>query len=339
MSTAYLSIESTTEKDIAGAIQLRLLDLDSLFDLDPNKDGKITWGETLSQSSNINNYLKENLSFKNKENNCSLSPEKNQTRNWAIDSHFNEAYLIIPITSSCNTDSPFTISYSGFFEKDSNHKLLINSTIEEISGNFIISKNKNSVIINKESSFIKTAIEFIWQGIIHIWIGLDHILFLMCLLLACVFGAKEFKKATSIIGVVSMFTLAHSITLTIIAMGWMELSSKWVEVGIAITILLSAINNIFQISSRILLITFGFGLLHGAGFASVLSELGVAANQQWLSVLAFNIGVEIGQVVIVLLALPLLSVIKRTNIAHRFWLVTGSSMIALVSVQWIIQRL
>jgi len=116
-----------------------------------------------------------------------------------------------------------------------------------------------------------------------------------------------------ILVVVTAFTLAHSVTLAATALNWIQVSSAWVEVGIAISVLAAALNNIFPLVKKLTLVTFGFGLLHGMGFAGVLGELGLPSDQKLLTVLAFNLGVEFGQLGIILAALPIMVLINKYN--------------------------
>ncbi|HEY0894444.1 MAG TPA: HupE/UreJ family protein, partial [Cellvibrio sp.] len=184
-------------------------------------------------------------------------------------------------------------------------------------------------------------------GMVHIWIGIDHILFLLSLMLTCVLvrrGNQWFAQASikriliNTTWIVTAFTLAHSITLSATALGLIQFSSQWVEVGIAISVVLVALNNIYPLVTRLGWLTFGFGLLHGMGFAGVLGELGLPADQQLLTVLAFNLGVEIGQMAIVLLLLPLF-IFVRNQIWYARYALTGTSVvIALVAMQWVVDR-
>lgn len=153
-------------------------------------------------------------------------------------------------------------------------------------------------------------------------------------------GPIEIKqRLMTIVGIISAFTLAHSLTLVATALDWIQFSSRWVEVGIAATVLFSALNNIFSFVTRLAWLTFFFGLLHGMGFAGVLSELGLPHDQKFLSILAFNLGVEVGQIVIVLVMVPVLLAIKRIRVSPQSILSASSAAIAIVATVWIIERI
>ena len=143
----------------------------------------------------------------------------------------------------------------------------------------------------------------------------------------------------SVLGVVSAFTLSHSITLTLAALDVISLPSRLVESAIALSVLLAALNNIWPIvTRRAWLLAFCFGLVHGFGFASVLNDLGLPRNALALSLAGFNIGVEIGQLTVVLAVVPLTYWLRDARFYRPGVLVGGSSAIALVACVWFVGR-
>ena len=205
----------------------------------------------------------------------------------------------------------------------------------------------------------------VWQGFTalvklgmwHIWIGLDHILFLVALILPSVVrrrpktklteGSKawewipvpEFKSAfLYILKIVTAFTVAHSITLALASLGYIELNSRLVESIIAFSIAVAAFHNIVPIfKAKEWVITFIFGLFHGFGFASVLGEKGLSGDFMAYSLLGFNVGVELGQVLIVCAIFPILFLIRKTKFYPHliFW---GSIFLILMAMHWVIER-
>ena len=157
--------------------------------------------------------------------------------------------------------------------------------------------------------------EYLQAGIEHIWGGIDHLLFLISLLLPAVLSRKNARWEPvvsarpaffSILKVVTAFTLAHSITLTLAALEVIRLPSRLTESVIAASIIVAALNNIFPIvtDSRAR-IAFAFGLLHGFGFASVLADMGLPSGARLLALVAFNLGIEVGQLAVVLVVMPI----------------------------------
>jgi hypothetical protein len=173
---------------------------------------------------------------------------------------------------------------------------------------------------------------FILLGIEHILTGYDHLLFLLGLLLR---GGSWLSLAK----IVTAFTLAHSVTLALAALDIVVLPDRLVEAVIALSIAFVAAENIFlkPVASRRWVVSFCFGLVHGFGFSSALRELDLPRHGLVLALFGFNVGVEIGQGLVVAAALPLLALIRRTGWEQR--MVWGSSLaILLVGVVLFVER-
>ena len=211
----------------------------------------------------------------------------------------------------------------------------------------------------------------IYQGMKHIWIGFDHILFLLALLLPAVLtktptkedelfanqlGDNHFLSKISpqlptwapvegfrmafwnVVKVVTFFTIAHTITLSLASLQLVNLPSQLVESIIAFSIALAAFHNFRPLfSTREWLIVFGFGLFHGFGFASVLGDLGVTGEYMVLTLLGFNLGVEIGQIVIIILFFPFLFWLRKTKL-YPYIFTIGSILLVALSLYWFAGR-
>ena len=139
--------------------------------------------------------------------------------------------------------------------------------------------------------------------------------------------------------VVTAFTVAHSITLSLAALGVVSLPSRWVESAIALSVVLAALNNIRPVVyGKRWVIAFCFGLIHGFGFASVLADLGLPQESLLIALVAFNLGVELGQLVIVGVFLPIAFTLRATAFYQRVLVVYGSAAIALIASLWLVQR-
>lgn len=212
----------------------------------------------------------------------------------------------------------------------------------------------------EDASIWKGFWALIKLGMWHIWIGLDHILFLVALILPAVvrrrdnlggvevventFGSewlpvKKFKPAfIYIIKIITFFTIAHSITLALAAMEVVNISSRIVESIIAFSIALAAFHNIYPIfKHKEWMIAFAFGLFHGFGFASVLGGKGLSGDFMTLSLLGFNIGVELGQLLIIAMIFPVLFIIRKLKI-YPLILKYGSMVLILIALYWCIER-
>jgi hydrogenase/urease accessory protein HupE len=173
--------------------------------------------------------------------------------------------------------------------------------------------------------------EFIVLGIEHILIGYDHIAFLLALIVIGL-SVREVLK------IITAFTMAHSITLLLAALQIVSLNSRFVETVIALSICYIALENLFKKEVKYRwLITFCFGLIHGFGFASVLQDFIVGKSDLVLSVLSFNVGVEIGQLLIFLVMLPVLHLLKNR---FEFRRITAAASVAIFiqGFAWLVER-
>ncbi len=199
-----------------------------------------------------------------------------------------------------------------------------------------------------DTSVFKNFTSSVELGVNHIKTGPDHILFVLVLLLPSVLVFRSGWQPTARFGsalwrvlkVVTMFTVAHSITFTLAGLGFLPLPSpRIVESIIALSIAAAALHNIRPIApNREWLISFAFGLFHGMGFASLVSGLDVSRGTQLVSLLGRNVGIEIGQAVVVLLLFPALFLLRRTR-AYQPLFVVISLVLTLVALLWMIERL
>lgn len=362
MSTAYLTLSQTQQNNnvnnpdsLQGQLQVRWFDLELVIGLDANADGELSWAEVNARIPAIKEFAFEHITIsttnKSTKQRCNLTiADDIQT-----DMHFDEGYLVLSFQSDCllsdssGKENIIDINYSAIFDQDGDHKLLVNADLFKQHFSGVIDAQNHSFSIEPENNPILNVIRtYIYQGVLHIFKGTDHILFLCALLLTCVLQRRDKqwqadpdtrKVLKHTAWIVTAFTLAHSITLTATAMDLIVPSSHWVEFGIALSVMLTALNNIWPLVLRLGWITFGFGLLHGMGFAGVLGELGIAKEQKLLSVLSFNLGVEVGQLMILAVVMPLLFFAAKRRWYQRFGMQTASAIIALIALQWCIERL
>ncbi len=190
---------------------------------------------------------------------------------------------------------------------------------------------------------------FLQEGVWHIWIGYDHILFVITLLLPAVlvyrqqhwYPEKQFKRVFGhTVKVISAFTLAHSLTLALTVFNVIALPGTAVESVIAASVIVAAGNNLFHwINGRLWILAWVFGLIHGMGFAAVLNDLGMQSDTQALALIAFNLGVELGQLAIILVVLPALFFLRTTRYYKPLFMQSGSFAIALIATLWLFERL
>jgi hypothetical protein len=189
--------------------------------------------------------------------------------------------------------------------------------------------------------------EFLWQGAWHILIGYDHILFLLSLLLTAVVAwrggqwvaEESFRKSLlNVAGIVTVFTIAHSFSLSLAALEIVKLPSRPVELIIALSIIVMAANNLRPFLPARWTVIFVFGLFHGLGFATVMGHLTFRMVDLVKVMVLFNVGVELGQLGIVLIAFPLLYYMRKQTWFVPVIVRGGSAVIAAVAAYWLVER-
>ncbi|NNK91214.1 MAG: hypothetical protein HKO87_02175 [Acidimicrobiia bacterium] len=253
----------------------------------------------------------------------------------------------------------FDLTYSGIFDEVPGHSGFVVIRTDPVSGLFLneadfqpdllSSSDPTSNVNLDDPSTSKALWGTIQLGMDHIFIGTDHILFVLVLLLPAVMlfstaGAWEPVESFGgalwrVIKIATMFTIAHSITLTLGGLEIVELPSRLVETVIALSIIAAAAHNLRPVfANKEHLIAFGFGIFHGFGFAGLLSDLGVGRGQRVLSLFGFNVGVEIGQAFIILLLFPALFLLRRTALYPMF-LRVSSVVLGVVAGVWALERI
>lgn len=345
-SDSYLSLDLDGQT-LQGQWAIALQDLHFALDLDSNQDQQITWGELRQQQPLIANYALKHLQITADKTTCTLA-----TGTALLDDYSDGVYLVLPLQSDCPTEQALTLDYQLFFALDAWHRGLLKVQHRNQTQTAVLSPQQPSVGLNQGTISVWQTFSNYWQeGVWHIWIGFDHILFLLALLLPSVVWrnksrsghwqyAQSFGQALrNIAAIVTAFTLAHSITLAAAVLGWVNLPIQWVEVCIALTVLFAALNNLWPVvTRRPYLLAFVLGLIHGLGFANVLTDLGLPDTALIQALLAFNLGVESGQLAIVLVFVPLAYLLRHTWLYRRMVLQLGSLLIATLSFVWFWQR-
>lgn len=251
----------------------------------------------------------------------------------------------------------FDVTYTALFDADPDHRNMVLVEHNWRTGTF---NNEGNVafILSPEapqgsldlssSSLWRGFVAMIRFGITHILVGLDHIFFLLALILPAVLfreenrwmAAPRFRGAfLKIVAIVTFFTLAHSITLSLAALQVVRLPSVLVESVIAASIAVAALHNLNPSFLRYeSIIAFVFGLFHGFGFASLLAPLGLGREHTALTLLGFNLGVEVGQVLVIALIFPVLFLLRVRPWYTRAVLQYGSVVLIAVAVYWCVER-
>ena len=183
---------------------------------------------------------------------------------------------------------------------------------------------------------LSISAQYTWLGTEHIWIGFDHLLFVLCLILI----ARDIRR---ILVTITGFTLAHSITLALAALDVVRLPVPPIEAVIALSVLFLAAEIARGPRDNLtwrhpIIVSSSFGLLHGLGFAAVLSEIGLPQTEVVVGLIFFNIGVEIGQVIFALIIILVLNYLRNWAWFQNFGRALASYCIGVVSAYWFIDR-
>ncbi|HET9204613.1 MAG TPA: HupE/UreJ family protein [Burkholderiaceae bacterium] len=369
-SDSYLTITQAAD-GFSGRWDIALRDLDFALGLDADGDGAITWGEVRAKHADIAAYAGARLALSAGEQACRLSVGAQMLEN-----HTDGTYSVLPLAIGCGASATqLTVGYTLFADVDPQHRGLLNLRAQGVSRTAVLDPQAppQRFDLTKANRWSQFA-DYLREGVWHIWIGFDHILFLLSLLLPAVLIAAprsgtdparpprrsskvaephlldwraahwqpvdDFRTAFwDVFRIVTSFTVAHSITLSLAALHVISLPSRLVEAAIAASVVLAALNNLKPlVQSRRWVVAFGFGLIHGFGFATVLAELGLPGDALVLALVGFNLGVELGQLAIVVLFLPLAYSLRRSKLYRRTLMVGGSLLIALIAAVWFIER-
>lgn len=343
-SDAYLAL-SVQGAEITAEWQIHLRDLDLVLGLDNNGDGRITWGELQARQPDIADYALGRLQLAAGDLPCPANSPV-----LLVDQRSDGGYAVLRFNALCpRRVETLQVDYRLLFDLDPQHKGLLKLIHPTgITTHVFSAAQPRQPLSLAQPSTWHTLVEYIGEGIWHIGTGYDHLLFLLSLLLPVVLlrtaggwqGATAWRPVLrDAVTIVTAFTVAHSLTLTLAALGTLSLPSRWVESAIAASVILAALNNLYPLlGERRWLAAFGFGLIHGFGFAGALAEIGLPQSQFLLGLAAFNIGVELGQLSITLALLPVAWWLRHSHWYRRGVLVPGSFAISVLAAVWLVER-
>jgi hypothetical protein len=333
-SDSYLRLE-LSDATLHARWDIALRDLDYAIGIDSDGDGAIRWGEVRAHRDEIGAYALSHLAVLAGDEPCDNTPPT-----LLIDRHTDGAYASLAFDMRCAPRAPLRVRYSLFFDLDPSHQGLASfARGEETFTTILTPEHAEWRIDETESAAPQQFATYLREGVWHILIGLDHLLFLFSLLLPAVASPTLRSGSVDVVKTVTAFTVAHSITLALAALQVIVLPARVVESTIAASVVFAAMNNLYpMVERRIWAIAFAFGLVHGLGFANVLQDLGLPRAGLVSSLVAFNIGVEIGQLAIVLVVLPLVFAARHTPFYRVAILRAGSAAIALIASVWLVER-
>jgi len=258
-------------------------------------------------------------------------------------------FVVVRWQVACAADlARIALDFRAFFAVDARHEAIVTVHAPDAPGEAVVVRAIDPILRIQAGEALGLA-GWIAAGVDHIWEGRDHVSFVLALLLVVMLVRRgagwdvrppvaTLRRTATII---TAFTVAHSLSLIAASLGWVRLPGRLVEFLIAVSILYTAIENIVRPDVRWrFVLTFGFGLVHGLGFASVLAVL-LPPDHVIAPLLGFNLGVEIGQLVIVVIALPLAWLAARELGAERYRrsaMPVLSVALAALAVKWLIER-
>jgi hypothetical protein len=317
---------AVSEQRIDVRLSLNLFDLDLLLSLDRDLDGQVEPTEVEARRAEIVSYLAERVGVFAGEERVPAEVGALEVRQSA------DGKPVLETILSFRSREPlrvFTIRCEPLTDLGADHKTVARIVRDGRSEQFVF--QQGVVYEAKERTFAESAGQFLELGIHHIFVGYDHLAFLIALVLPR-------QRWLELIKIVTSFTVAHSVTLSLAAFGVLRLPPTLVEAGIAFSVAWVALENLWSRTfTRRWLVSFAFGFVHGFGFASVLGELDLGRSALAAALIFFNLGVEVGQVVIISILLPCLWLLARTP-AHAAGVKVASLAIFAAGTVWFFER-
>ena len=342
-SNGYLRVEIGENAALSGRLEIALRDLDAAIGLNPAPDGALTWGALKARRAAIEAYVFGRLELPN----CALRPDA-----LLVDHHAGVAYAVIRFSAGCRQSvGALALTYNLLFDIDPTHRGLATVAAAQGERTEVLSPDHRTLVIDpKPGSTLDDLARFVSFGVGHIILGYDHLLFVALLMIVVGFrrGADgSWRPAESMGGtllealkILTAFTLAHAIALSLATFRVIDAPSRYVDPAVAVTIMLTAIDNIRPILPRVRwMMAFGFGLVHGLAFATALAPMQLPRLGIALALGGFNIGVELGQLMLALLLVPIVLVARREPLYPRAIAPALSAGAFLLASYWFVERL
>lgn len=346
-SDAYLRWQVDGTR-IEQRVDIALRDLDRELVLDADGDGELRWGEVRSRWSEIEQLADASIRVRADADDCRVVGRGEPQ----LDEHTDGRYVVLRQQRECAAPvATLAVDYRLFAASDADHRGIARIDAGAASQQALLvpgAAAQRFALAPAADGQARGFGGFVAEGMHHIAIGLDHVLFLVSLLIVAVWrrdGSGWVPRETAAsawaetLRVVTAFTVAHSVTLGLAATGVLAPPSRWVETLIAASVLVAALDNLrpFLRAPRWLMVSL-FGLVHGFGFAGPLQDLGLEQGGLALPLLGFNLGVELGQLAIVALLLPVAIAVRRAPLYRRALVPGASAAVALLALAWTLER-
>ncbi|MEM1375073.1 MAG: HupE/UreJ family protein [Pseudomonadota bacterium] len=344
-----------TETTLGGSFETEFKTLGAELDIDADGDGTITEEEIRAEKALIDAYLVDNIRLADGLESLTIRPgdidvlRKNGLR---------FAKIAFEVSGFETTPETVRTTFTGMWNTfGTDHEMLVliaTNTRTGLEGNntaigtwFTANDFSHEISLNGMPTFTLLG-EMIEQGVLHIWLSFDHVLFMIALLIPAVMVVAAGRwEATEGLGgpfltvlkLVTIFTIAHSVTLTVAAYGYLRLPERVVEAMIAVSIAYVALSILIpRLHRHLVWVIVFFGLFHGMGYAISLEPVIIEPNQILMTLLGFNLGIEIGQIAIILVVFPVLYLLRTTQFYDWVVMRAGSVVLLAISLLWLEQK-
>ncbi len=348
-STAYLNLTPNGSEAASSGVydaeyELALRDLALLVDVDANKDSQVSWAEVKSQSALIEQLIMSQVQLSAGDEACQMK----DFAPLAINTRAGFNFLYTKFTLDCPA-SLSNLDYQVLAGVDANHRLILTQADANLPVQVLaVGQNPLGTSDGAGTGLLSTAINFMKSGVHHLLIGWDHLLFLFVLLIPAVYirkqkqlvaVAKPRSALIEVFWIATSFTLAHSITLTLAALGFVSIPAAFIESVIALSIAFAALNNLVpMLRVRAIYLAFFFGLIHGFGFANVLVDLPLTMGARVIALLSFNVGIELGQLLFIAVMFPIALLLRHTRFYKSAIFYGGSLASIAIALWWFAER-
>lgn len=302
-ASSFVTVDLSGGEAVVVTADLAIADVVQVLPLDADNDARISWGELRAGQGSIYDYVTDATLLERAGARCELVPDPGEL---ALVTYSGTVHVSARFQALCSgAGTELAMQTTLFSDINPDHRVV--TRIADVGGVHVQVTSPGSPGFVVDVAEPGSAFTMFREGVVHILGGYDHLLFLLLLILPTIAMQNLRQRLWRLFGIVTSFTVAHSITLALAALGYVSLPGRWVEIAIAGSIVIAGAINVMRPQNRIgWQLAFGFGLLHGFGFAGALAELGLGGENLLLQLFAFNAGVEIGQIGVVLLALPII---------------------------------
>lgn len=349
-SDAFLALAATPQ-GVGVRWDIALRDLEALVGLDADQDGAVTAAELRAAEPAVRRAALAAIAFSAGGAPCTPGAVEHGLARRG-DSAF--AVLRFPVACPSGSGAPLEVDYRLLADVDATHRAIV--SLGDGERLVLLRPGAGPQAIRPatgEGGAFDGFAGFVSEGMAHILDGVDHLMFVLALALASVAlaarGARPMRETLlSLAALLTLFTLAHSITLAGVALGWLSLPSRFVESVIAASVALAGVQALVAARGGPTAaarwggtpgaLVFAFGLIHGFGFGSALADLGGEGRPALAALLGFNLGVELGQLAALAVAFPLLWALRATRPYRAALQPALAAAIVVAGLGWFVQR-